>query len=77
MITWMMTIMATKEEPATLPPDTGPLTEKHFYIGPKTLQQYTATHLTVKIKDIQISKKETVGPIQTAHFIKKYLSSLP
>ncbi len=77
-ITWMMTITAMKEEPATLPPDTGPLTETHFYIGRKTLQQYTATHLTVSNKDILISaKKDDICPLQTAHFIKKSLSSLP
>jgi hypothetical protein len=77
-ITWMMTITAMKEEPATLPPDTGPLTETHFYTGPKTRQQYTATHLTVNDKDILISvKKDDIGPLQTAHFIKKSLSSLP
>jgi hypothetical protein len=80
MITWMMTITAMKEEeePATLSPDTGPLTETHFYIGRKTLQQYKATHLTVSNKDILISaKKDNIGPLQTAHFIKKSLSSLP
>ncbi len=80
MMTWMMAITAMKEEeePATLPPDTGPLTETHFYIGPKTLQQYTAIHLTVNNKDIPISvKKDKTGPLQTAHFIKKSLSSLP
>jgi hypothetical protein len=80
MMTWMMAITAVKEEeePATLPPDTGPLTETHFYIGQKTLQQYTATHLTVNDKDIQISiKKDDIGSLQTAHFIEKSLSSLP
>ncbi len=78
MMTWMMTITAKKEGPATLPPDTGPLTETHFYTGPKTRQQYTATHLTVNNKDILISaKKDKIGPLQTAHFIKKSLSSLP
>ncbi len=80
MITWMMAITAMKEEeePATLPPDTGPLTETHFYTGPKTRQQYTATHLTVNNKDFLISsKKDDIGPLQTAHFIKKSLSSLP
>jgi hypothetical protein len=77
-ITWMTAITAMKEEPATLPPDTGPLTETHFSLGPKTRQQYTATHLTVNDKDILISvKKDTIGPLQTAHFIKKSLSSLP
>jgi hypothetical protein len=78
MMTWMMTITAKKEGPATLPPDTGPLTETHFSFGPKTLPQYTAIHLTVNNKDIPNSvKKDKIGPLQTAHFIKKSLSSLP
>ncbi len=78
MMTWMMTITAMTGGPATLPPDTGPLTETYFYIGPKTLLQYTATHLTVNNKDFLISsKKDDIGPLQTPHFIKKSLSSLP
>ncbi len=77
-ITWMTAITAMKEGSATLPPDTGPLTETHFSLGPKTLPQYTATHLTVSSKDILISAKtDNIGPLQTAHFIKKSLSSFP